>query len=118
MPDGAELLAYHEATKHSVDGLRRSGHFLDWDVMPRPFKVYTDVEPIPLPRDFTGSSRPALTAIAYPGERAGDGPPLDRAALARLLYFSAGIVRRKTYPGGEVYFRAAACTGALYHIDL
>jgi SagB-type dehydrogenase family enzyme len=40
-------------------------------------------------------------------------------ALARLLHFSAGVTRKRVYPGGQtMYFRAAACTGALYHIDL
>ncbi|MGH7807379.1 MAG: SagB/ThcOx family dehydrogenase, partial [Thermodesulfobacteriota bacterium] len=38
--------------------------------------------------------------------------------LGRLLYFSAGITKKVKYPGGEFYFRAAASTGALYHIDL
>ncbi|HTA22557.1 MAG TPA: SagB/ThcOx family dehydrogenase, partial [Terriglobales bacterium] len=38
--------------------------------------------------------------------------------LARLLYFSAGITKERAYPGGEIYFRAAACTGALYEIEL
>jgi SagB-type dehydrogenase family enzyme len=28
------------------------------------------------------------------------------------------VLRRRAYPGGEVFYRAAACTGALYHIDL
>ena len=35
-----------------------------------------------------------------------------------LLYFSAGVTRRRTFPSGEIYFRAAACTGALYEIEL
>ncbi|HXV83638.1 MAG TPA: SagB/ThcOx family dehydrogenase [Candidatus Binatia bacterium] len=38
--------------------------------------------------------------------------------LAEVFYLSAGITRRRSYPGGEILFRAAACTGALYHIDL
>src|SRR5439155_5685337 len=70
------------------------------------------------PRDFSSSTRPALAALADAGVAPKGGPRLDRLALARLLYFSAGILRRRTYPGGEIYFRAAACTGALYHIDL
>src|SRR5207237_1356790 len=86
--------------------------------MPRPFTVGPDVQPMPLAQDFTSSTRPALAALAGRGTASGDGPPLGRAALARLLYFSAGVLRRKTYAGGEIYFRAAACTGALYHIDL
>ena len=38
--------------------------------------------------------------------------------LARILFFSAGITRQRAFPGGEIYFRAAACTGALYEIEL
>jgi SagB-type dehydrogenase family enzyme len=38
--------------------------------------------------------------------------------LASILYFSAGITKRKSYPGGEISFRAASCTGALYEVDL
>src|SRR6266581_3335701 len=113
-----EMWAYHDGTKHSVESVYRSGHRLEWAIMPRPFKVYPDLEPIPLPQDFTSSTRPALAALADRSTASGDGPHLSRAALARLLYFSAGVLRRKTYAGGEIYFRAAACTGALYHIDL
>ena len=38
--------------------------------------------------------------------------------LATIFYHSAGITKRRVYPGGEILFRAAACTGALYHIEL
>ncbi len=38
--------------------------------------------------------------------------------LARLLHYSAGITKRIRYPHGERLFRAASCTGALYHVDL
>src|SRR5206468_1855902 len=116
--DGTAARRYHERHKHSGQSVRASQHFLDWDIMPRPFKVYPDLEPIPLPRDVRSAPRPALAAIADPGAATGDGPALDRGVLARLLYFSAGVLRRATYPGGEMFYRAAACTGALYHIDL
>ena len=43
---------------------------------------------------------------------------MNLQTLAEILYFSAGITRRRNYAGGEMLFRAAACTGALYHIDL
>src|SRR4029077_18386685 len=42
----------------------------------------------------------------------------DLRDLARILFFSAGITKQRKYPGGEIYFRAAACTGALYEIEL
>jgi SagB-type dehydrogenase family enzyme len=42
----------------------------------------------------------------------------DLEAVAQLLYLSAGITRQRKYSGGEIYFRAAACTGALYEVEL
>src|SRR5437667_1008696 len=116
--DPSAARRYHGRTKHSFQSVRASPPFLDWDIMPRPFKVYPDVEPISLPGDVTTSTRPALAAIADAGAVTGTGPQLDRTALSRLFYFSAGVLRRTTYPGGEMFYRAAACTGALYHIDL
>ena len=36
-----------------------------------------------------------------------------------MLFFSAGITRKRTYPGGgEIYFRAAPSTGALYQTEV
>ena len=100
--------------------LRAHQHYLDWDIKPLPFKVYPRLQPIALPREFPSSSMPALAALAVRSVRGGDGPRIpDLSQLARLLHFSAGITHKKTYPGGEEYhFRAAACTGALYHIDV
>jgi SagB-type dehydrogenase family enzyme len=117
--DVAEAWAYHDATKHSLSSVRNDPHFLDWDIMPRPFKVYTELEPIPLARDLTSSSRPALDAIAddFASPTAG-GPAIDLGMLAHVLYFSAGVLKRRRYQMGETYFRAAACTGNLHHIDL
>jgi SagB-type dehydrogenase family enzyme len=112
------ILEYHEATKHSFESVYRSPHSLDWDIMPRPFKVYPDLDALTLPRDLTSSTSPALAAVADPGTAGGSGPMLDRRLLAHLLYFTAGVLRRRAFPGGEVFFRAAACTGALHHVDL
>ena len=60
----------------------------------------------------------ALSAISepVPSSQADSVPGLED--LARLLYFSAGITKQRAYPGGEIYFRAAACTGALYEIEV
>jgi SagB-type dehydrogenase family enzyme len=118
--DVAELWAYHDATKHSLASLRGDPHVLDWDILPRPFKVYPSLEPIPLARDLTGSQRPVLEAIADPGcsDDASSAPRIDVDLLAHLIYFTAGVLKRRSYPIGETFFRAAACTGNLHHIDL
>jgi SagB-type dehydrogenase family enzyme len=45
-------------------------------------------------------------------------PALNLEALARLCYFANGITRVLRRQGLQMPFRAAACTGALYHIEL
>jgi SagB-type dehydrogenase family enzyme len=108
--------SYHEATRHSYRSVRTNPHLLDWANQPLPFKVYRSLDLIPLPRDFQGISVPALRAIAEVLEHDDSLPDLQ--TLSQLLYFSAGVTRRRTFPGGDIYFRAAACTGALYEIEL
>ncbi len=44
--------------------------------------------------------------------------PLTLADLATVLHYSAGIVRRTEVNGRALAFRAASCTGALYHVEL
>ncbi len=57
-------LDYHEATKHSERSRRATHHALDWGNKPLPFKIYWDLEPIPLTNDFPARDAPALTAIS------------------------------------------------------
>lgn len=109
--------SYHNATKHSYASVRSGGHYLDWANQPAPFKVYPGLDPILLPREWPQSGVAAISAIAETA--AADRMALpDMTALAQLLHFSAGITRRRTFSGGELYFRAAACTGALYEVEL
>ena len=109
---------YHDGTKHSNWSVRNRPHFLDWANRPLPFKIYPKIEPLPLPRDVPQTGVAALSAISepVPSSRADAVPGVQD--LARLLYFSAGITKQRAYPGGQIYFRAAACTGALYEIEL
>jgi SagB-type dehydrogenase family enzyme len=109
---------YHDGTKHSYWSVRNNPHFLDWANRPLPFKIYPRSEPIALPRDVPQTGVAALAAISTRVPlAAGDSVP-DLRDLARVLYFSAGVTKQRKYPGGEIYFRAAACTGALYEIEV
>jgi len=109
---------YHERTKHSFQSVHSSQHFLDFQNQPLPFKIYPSLEPIPLPRGREAYSVPALEALAASAvETKGDRLP-DLGLLGPLLHYSAGITKRIRHPHGEMLFRAASCTGALYHIDL
>jgi SagB-type dehydrogenase family enzyme len=109
---------YHDGTKHSYWSIRNNPHFLDWANRPQPFRIYPNIEPLPLPRDVPQTGVAALSSISQPlpSSRADSVPGLQD--LARILYFSAGITKQRKSPGGEIYFRAAACTGALYEIEL
>ncbi|MBI4247105.1 MAG: SagB/ThcOx family dehydrogenase, partial [Candidatus Rokubacteria bacterium] len=84
---------------------------------PFPFKVYTNLPALPLPRSFEPVAADTLAALG-----AAEFPPASRLTLeqlAALLYVSAGVTKKKTYPGGgEVLFRAAPSTGALYQTEV
>jgi len=140
MPNNANAEAgwnYHEATKHSYTSVRTNPHFLDFDNQPLPFKIYPALEPSRLPTEVRQTGVAALSAIAgsVPGQplvqtdaqtdtqtnvqtNAQTNTAPDLEAVAQLLYLSAGITRQRKYSGGEIYFRAAACTGALYEVEL
>ncbi len=111
--------AYHNGTKHSLQSVRGNPHYLDWENKPLPFKIYSTLEPLPLPRELSAVPIPMLEALAVTAVDRQDECVPSVPTLATLLYLSAGITKHRTQPGGETYFfRAAACTGALYHVDV
>ena len=98
---------YHESTKLSYINLRNK---------PPIYKSYADLPGFPLPTNFSNPKTSTLDAVASVNQ--GDGASLDLDALARLLFFSAGLIRRGVFPkAGEVRFRAAASAGGLYPIE-
>jgi SagB-type dehydrogenase family enzyme len=109
---------YHSGTKHSYQSIRMRPHLLDWENKPLLFKIYPTLEVTRLPRDFRDTGVAALSAIATPSVSAQGEVIPNVETLAQLLFFSAGVIRSKKHPGGETFFRAAACTGALYEIEL
>src|SRR6266446_5305768 len=120
MPKNANAeaaLNCHEATKHSYTSVRTNPHFLDFANQPLPFKIYPALEPSRMPTEVRQTGVAALSAIAA-GVPAHTNIAPDLQAVAQLLYLSAGITRQRKYSGGEIYFRAAACTGALYEVEL
>src|SRR5256712_4450778 len=109
--------AFHDAPPHPRRPSRTSATTLEGAIKPFPFKVYTAPPPIPLPRAVDLAGVDPLRALD-PAART-EGQPLTLGRLAALLYLTAGVTRKKTYPGGgEVLFRAAASTGALYQTEV
>jgi SagB-type dehydrogenase family enzyme len=109
---------YHQQTKHSYHSIRSGSHTLDWANRPEPFKVYTDLNRIPLPDRWQDSDLPALASLLPDDSQSRPQSIPDLNDLARLLFYCGGITKRKPYPAGEILFRAASCTGALYEIEL
>jgi SagB-type dehydrogenase family enzyme len=114
---------YHERTKHSPRSVREDDFRLDRRNRPRPYKVFED-----LPRRPLGAvhavRQPALSTVAESGadplagaEQPPPEPP-DRETLATLCYEAGGVVKTVEMDGREMPFRAASCTGKLYHVDL
>jgi SagB-type dehydrogenase family enzyme len=102
----------HERTKHTWARILAESPGRDWGNHPLPFKIYPDLEPLPLPRELPDSGAPAAEVLA--GHLPAPALALDLAGLARLLFFSAGVTR---FLGG-VLFRAAPSAGALYPTEL
>lgn len=108
---------YHSGTKHSYFGIRTHPHVLDWENKPLLFKIYPTLEVTRLPKDFDDTRVPALEAIAAGVSQETEAIP-DLETLAQILFFSAGVTKSRKFDGEERFFRAAACTGALYEIEL
>ena len=108
---------FHDATTHTPQSVRTGTHTLDWDNKPFAFKIYTELAALPLPREFDPMATDAL--VALDASRRAPTVRLDLDRLAALLYFTAGVTKKKTYYGGaEMLFRAAASTGGLYQTEV
>ncbi|HUF37961.1 MAG TPA: SagB family peptide dehydrogenase [Anaerolineales bacterium] len=125
--DTQAALDFHEGTKHPHGRLLNPHHRYSREMRLLTYKKYLDLESIPLPDGHGGGAKgagepetglaPALQAIASAAALEPAAP--DVKQLARLLYLSNGYTKTIIYPGiGEMRFRAAACTGALFHIEL
>ena len=57
-------VTYHERTAYRRGAL--GGGFLDWRARPQVFKTYRGLFVVPLPWDFTGSSKPFFLVLFEP----------------------------------------------------
>ncbi len=114
--DNMKALDYHEATKHSWARIQADAHYLDFENMPHPFKIYSELARRSLPTGWTETDTFALSALAETGAPISGEKVPSLENLAHLLS-AVAITKRRVYPGGEILFRGASCTGALYHIE-
>ena len=119
---GSAARRYHEATNNPTDWEHLTALHagsMDEALRPRLHKLYPTLSPLPLPHDSGSSTIPALDAVADATGSGSTGEQVpDLAMLARLLLLTDGITRRLRRGERVLDFRAAPCTGALYHIEL
>jgi SagB-type dehydrogenase family enzyme len=111
---------FHTGTSHPGGHLFDPRHRYVPGREPLLAKIYPELPAIPLPLDRSPGEMHALAAISpAPGPPTGPAVP-DLPTLARILYFTAGITKWLRLPHSRERqpFRAAACTGALYHIEV
>lgn len=114
--------SYHKETNHDPQSLRQDSFRLDQSIKPRPYKSYTDL-PVRSLDDPGSLPEPTLEALSKTNPQVsqdvddGEGQPTS-SLLATLCYYATGITKTLQRATQSVRFRAAACTGKLYHINL
>ncbi len=109
---------YHNGTKHPNGMLLSRFHMYHPSQRPNPYKIYKNAPQIILPIEKNSLGVSTLDAIST-NLYIKDAIIPDLQILSRILYFSAGITKKIKFQGlGEMDFRAASCTGALYHIEI
>lgn len=108
---------FHEKTKHSPESVYKSTWSLDWANKPYPFKVYTGLNPIPLPEEYNLPEKNTLEAISRVTSKS-ETITFSKKLLASFLFFTGGISRVFKHPEQSFYMRTASATGALYPIEL
>ena len=110
---------YHNGTKHPNGSLMSRFHLYNSANRPNPYKIYKDLPSITLPIQKSEKNFSALKAISGNIKLKDKGQIPDLNVLAKILKLSGGITKTINFQGiGEVEFRAASCTGALYHIEI
>ncbi|QPV64055.1 SagB/ThcOx family dehydrogenase [Halosimplex litoreum] len=111
---------YHERTSYSPERLREMEFELDESNRPRPYKLYEGLPRVSPDDDPDPPETPALAAVATDGA----APPAaahdteDDPDIGTLCQYAAGITKEPETGGERYRYRAAACTGALYHVDI
>ena len=110
---------YHERTKHSPQSVREDAFRLDRSNRPRPYKIYEDLPRFSPSNSPNPPDEPMLSALAQPHPDSTCGP--DDAGtpdVYTLCHYAAGVTKELERGGRPMRFRAASCTGKLYHVDL
>ena len=107
----AQMIAYHEASKHHYRTYAPGPGYLDWATQPDPFRRYTGAQVIPLARPapddglpYEAGFMPGLAPVA----------PLDAASVSRLFFDTLAISAWKEYDDERWALRVNPSSGNLH----
>lgn len=109
---------YHDRTAHTPQSVRTSTPTMDPDNKPRPYKIYEDLHRVSPAGPTDPPDVPALSAVAHTGPDSAPDAPAGSPDLHTLCQYAAGVTKEIERHGRRMRFRAASCTGKLYHVDL
>lgn len=106
---------YHLQTSYTRHQM--SGHSLDWSNQPSAYKVYPDIQVIPLPEN------PPFPEILLSEILRDPGPPRNyfipsQGALSQILKLTYSLTARAGSADSPFYYRSVASAGALYPTEL
>ena len=107
----AEIIAYHERTKHQTDRYANGPHGLDWATQPNPFRRFTGAPlfRMPLPVEDETPSAAALFGAATVRPR-----PLTLKSVSLFFELSLGLSARKQIADSSWYLRMNPSSGNLH----
>ncbi|MEF8900361.1 MAG: SagB/ThcOx family dehydrogenase [Halovenus sp.] len=110
---------YHDRTNHTPESVRANSFRLDRANKPRPYKIYEDLPSVSPPGPPDPPDAPALSAITpgQPEPGATDAATGD-PDIHTLCHYATGVTKELEMGGQQMRFRAASCTGKLYHVDV
>ena len=111
----AEILRYHERTKHRPDRYARGPGHMDWANEPVPFRFYEGVSPIRLPLAEEDPA-PAFGSLYT---RSGCAAlPFEPGHIASFLELSLGLSAWKEYSGSKWALRMNPSSGNLHPTEV
>ena len=113
MPDAvADIIAYHERTKHHPERYANGPHGLDWASQPNPFRRFEGAPLLRLP--LTDPDKTPAAAASLFGAATVTPQPLTLGAVSLFLELSLGLSARKEIDGSSWYLRMNPSSGNLH----
>jgi hypothetical protein len=107
----ADIIAYHERTKHHPGRYARGPHGLDWATQPNPFRRFIGA---PLFRLPLNDRDPTPSAAALFGAATVAPQPLTPETLGLFFELSMGLSARKQIADSSWYLRINPSSGNLH----